>query len=136
MILADSSVWIDYLRGRDTPQVERLVAGVEAGEVAIGDLMLVEVLQGLPTDRAFDEARRIFSNLDQIRICDPQVALDAARNYRTLRAKGVTIRKTIDTLIATRCIFDSLPLLFSDRDFAPFVENLGMVDAMSVEGPE
>lgn len=131
MILADSSVWIDYLRGRDTPQVERLVAGVEAGEVAIGDLMLVEVLQGLPTDRAFSDARRIFANLDQVRICDPQVAVEAARNYCTLRAKGVTVRKTIDTLIATRCILDGIPLLFSDRDFEPFVEHLGLVDAMS-----
>lgn len=132
MILADSSVWIDYLRGQDTPQVERLMAGVEAGEVAIGDLMLVEVLQGLPTDRAFDDARRIFANLHQIRICDPQVAVEAARNYRSLRARGVTARKTIDTLIATRCILDGLPLLFSDRDFAPLVAHLGLVDAMTV----
>ena len=99
MILADSSVWIDYLRGHDTPQVERLIAGVAAGEVAIGDLMLVEVLQGLPTDRTFEDARRIFATLDHIRISDPQVAVEAARNYRSLRARGVTIRKTIDTLM-------------------------------------
>lgn len=98
--------------------------------MAIGDLMLVEVLQGLPTDSAFDDARRIFSTFDQIRISDPTVAVEAARNDRTLRSRGVTIRKTIDTLIATRCILASLPLLFSDRDFEPFVEHLGLVDAM------
>lgn len=131
MILADSSVWIDFLRGCETPQVARLLAGVAANEVAIGDLMLVEVLQGLPSDRAFDDARRIFATLSQVRISDPQVAVQAALNYRTLRAKGVTIRKTIDTLIATRCILAGLPLLFSDRDFEPFVEHLGLVDAIA-----
>ena len=135
MILADSRVWIDYLRGRDTPQVERLIDAAAAGTIAIGDLMLVEVLQGLPTDRAFTDARRVFAAFDMVRISDERVAIEAARNYRTLRAKGVTIRKTIDTLIATRCILDGLPLLFSDRDFEPFVEHLGLVDAMDANGP-
>lgn len=70
-----------------------------------------------------------------VAISAPQTAVTAAKNYRTLRAKGVTVRKTIHTLIATRCILDGIPLLFSDRDFEPFVEHLGLVDGMSVEGP-
>lgn len=134
MILIDSSVWIDYLRGRDTPQVGRLIDAATAGAVAIGDLMLVEVLQGLPTDRAFAAAARVFAAFDKVRISDERVAIEAARNYRTLRAKGVMIRKTIDNLIATRCILDGIPLLFSDRDFEPFVKHLGLVDALSLAG--
>ena len=131
MILVDSSVWIDFLRDTKTPAVECLVAKAAVGEVLVGDLMLAEVLQGLATDRAFEDANRIFASFELVRISDRRVAVEAARNYRTLRAKGITVRKTIDTLIATRCILDGIPLLFSDRDFEPFVEHLGLVDAMS-----
>lgn len=98
----------------------------------MGDLMLVEVLQGLPTDRAFADAKRIFGTFELVRIADRRVATEAAENYRTLRAKRITVRKTIDTLIATRCILDGIPLLFSDRDFEPFVAYLGLVDAMEM----
>lgn len=133
MILVDSSVWIDFLRAQATPQIARLEEYIRQRRVAIGDLMLVEVLQGIPSDRDFDQAVRLFANFPAIAIATPQSAIEAARHYRSLRAKGVTIRKAINTLIATRCILDGLPLLFSDRDFEPYVEHLGLVDAMAIE---
>jgi predicted nucleic acid-binding protein len=130
MVLVDSSVWINLLRNRATPEVARLEELIGREQIAIGDLMLVEVLQGIPADRDFDNARRLFARFPVVNIAGEAVALDAARNYRVLRAKGITPRKTIDTLIATRCIMDGHALLFSDRDFASFVEHLGLVDAM------
>ena len=130
MILVDSSVWIDFLRTDQTPEVARLEDLIGNQHLAIGDLMLTEVLQGIPAERDFEHARRIFSAFPVVTIVDEAVALEAARNYRKLRALGVTVRKTIDTLIATRCIMDGHELLFSDRDFAPFVEHLGLVTAM------
>ena len=126
MILVDSSVWIDYFRGTDNREAAALdrLLGVEP--VAVGDVILTEVLQGFGSDAAFERARDLFSALDQIDIGGRVVAIGAARNYRRLRARGITIRKTIDTLIATRCLHDRIPLLFSDRDFDPFVDHLGL----------
>lgn len=121
MILVDSSVWIDYFRGVATPQTDRLDALLGQEPVAIGDLMLAEVLQGFTKDRDFDRALAMLGALDMIEIGGREVAVQAARNYRTLRARGITVRKTIDTLIATRCILDGAALLYSDRDFDPFV---------------
>lgn len=130
MILADSSVWIDFLRNHSTREVDRLVELIGQTSVAIGDLMLAEVLQGIPAERDFEIARQMFSRFQVVTIGGEAVALEAARNYRTLRALGITPRKTIDTLIATRCIMDGHALLFSDRDFEPFVEHLGLVSGM------
>ena len=127
MILVDSSVWIDYFGGVATPQTDRLDALLGTEPVAIGDLMLAEVLQGFTKDRDFETALAMLGALDVIEIGGREVAVQAARNYRALRAAGITVRKTIDTLIATRCIMDGLPLLFSDRYFEPFVERLGLV---------
>jgi predicted nucleic acid-binding protein len=131
LILVDSSVWIDYFRGLDTPQTERLDAALGSEPVAIGDLMLSEVLQGFTNDRNFDLALELLAALDHVDIAGHEIAIEAARNFRILRAFGVTVRKTIDTLIATRCLHDGLPLLYSDRDFDPFVEHLGLLDAMA-----
>lgn len=131
MILVDSSVWIDYFRGLDTPQVERLDTALGFEPVAIGDLMLTEVLQGFTADRDFEQALRLLGTLDHVEIAGHDIAVLAARHFRALRAQGVTVRKTIDTLIATRCIKDRRPLLYSDRDFDPFVEHLGLIDAMA-----
>jgi predicted nucleic acid-binding protein len=131
LILVDSSVWIDYFRGLDTPQTERLDAALGSEPVAIGDLMLAEVLQGFTNDRNFDLALELLAALDHVDIAGHEIAIEAARNFRILRAFGVTVRKTIDTLIATRCLHDGLPLLYSDRDFDPFVEHLGLLDAMA-----
>lgn len=133
MILVDSSVWIDFLRAEDTPQTRRLEQLFDSERLAIGDLMLAEVLQGIPSDRDFEKAVRLFQRFAMIEISGPEKAIEAARNYRHLRALGVTVRKTIDCLIATRCIIDNCPLLFSDRDFMPFVEHLGLIDAMTTQ---
>lgn len=130
MILVDSSVWIDYFRGTDTPQTDHLDRSLGRDPVAIGDLMLAEILQGIDGDAAFDRVRADLGALDRVDIAGFGVAVEAARNFRILRGRGVTIRKTIDTLIATRCIVDDLPLLFSDRDFRPFVTHLGLRDAL------
>lgn len=130
MILVDSSVWIDYLRNVDSPQTAQLDLWLGQRPIAIGDLMLTEVLQGIPADRDFELARQMFAAFPVITIGGMAAALEAAQNYRRLRRLGVTVRKTIDTLIATRCIMDSHSLLFSDRDFDPFVAHLGLSDAM------
>ncbi len=129
MILVDSSVWIDYFRRLRTPETERLDAMLGADEVAVGDLMLAEVLQGFTRDGEFETALRLISAVPVINIVGKDIAIQAARNFRHLRTLGVTVRKTIDTLIATRCIEDDYALLFSDRDFEPFVEHLGLARA-------
>ena len=126
MILADSSVWIDFFRNKNTFHVDRLESAVRANRVVLGDLIIAEVLQGVETDRAEREIRNGFASFGCISICDEHIAVQAARNYRTLRDLGITIRKTIDTLIATRCIVDGLQLLHNDRDFDPFVKHLGL----------
>ena len=131
MILVDSSVWIDYFRGRATAEVERLDVALGSELVATGDLILAEVLQGFRSDRDFDEARRLLTSLDIVEIGGRDVAIQAARNFRALRDLGVTVRKTIDGLIATRCIVSRFDLLFSDRDFEPFVRHLGLRSAMA-----
>jgi len=131
VILVDSSVWIDYFRRLRTPETDRLDALLGADEVAIGDLMLTEVLQGFTRDGEFETALRLMSAVPVIDIVGKDIALQAAQNFRYLRTLGVTIRKTIDTLIATRCIEDDYALLFSDRDFEPFVEHLGLARAFA-----
>ena len=130
MILVDSSVWIDYFRGVATPQAERLDALLGKEPLAVGDLIVTEVLQGFASDRDFERARRLLATLVLVEIGGERVAIQAARNFRALRSRGVTMRKTIDTLIATRCMEGRLALLYSDRDFDPFVEHLGLRSAM------
>lgn len=131
MILVDSSVWIDYFRGVPNPQTDRLdeLLGLEA--LITGDIVLAEVLQGFSAENDFLTAHRLMTGVQVIDIAGPEVAVQAARNYRTLRALGVTVEKTIDTLIATRCLQDGLSLLYSDRDFDPFVQHLGLRPALS-----
>lgn len=126
MILVDSSVWIDFFRGRDTPQVKVLDALLGRQPLLMGDLILAEVLQGFDKQKDFDEARRLLSSLDLIQIGGADIAVKAAIHFRTLRGLGITVRKTIDTLIATRCIEDNLELLHSDQDFGAFAEHLGL----------
>ena len=131
MIVVDSSVWIDFFRGDTSPQTERLDALLSAEPLAVGDLILTEVLQGFSSEKDFNQAKKLLTSLDVITLGGADIAVQAARNYRALRTQGVTIRKTIDTIIATRCIEDDLPLLYSDRDFEPFVEHLGLRSAMA-----
>ncbi len=127
MILVDTSVWIDYLRGTPTAQTETLDRLLQGEGPLLGDLILAEVLQGCDTDRDFARTKFALDNLRLIEIGGGAIAVKAAQNYRALRKIGITVRKTIDTLIATRCIVDNIPLLYSDRDFDPFVEHLGLI---------
>ncbi|WP_367161309.1 PIN domain nuclease (plasmid) [Kozakia baliensis] len=126
MTLVDSSVWIDFFRGNMTPQAEILDRLLGEELVAIGDLMINEVLQGFALDRDFNKAQRMLGTLDLIEIGGRDVMVEAARYFRLLRARGITVRKTIDTLIATRCIVSGHRLLYSDRGFDPFVKHLGL----------
>ena len=126
MILVDSSVWIDYFRGNATVQAERPDALLGHEPLAIGDLILTEVLQGFSTDREFSQAKKLLTSLMVIDLGGVEIAIQAAKNYRVLRALGVTVRKTIDTVIATRCIESRYTLLHCDRDFEPFVTHLGL----------
>ena len=126
MILVDSSVWIDYFQGVITPQTEKLdqLLGHEA--LAIGDLILTEVLQGFADERDFNKARKLLTSLTVVELGGQEIAIQAARNFRALRKLGVTFRKTIDTVIATRCIESGDELLHSDKDFDPFAQHLGL----------
>jgi predicted nucleic acid-binding protein len=126
VILVDSSVWIDYLRGTASPQAEKLDALLGTVPLAIGDLILTEVLQGCATDREFNAVKRTLSSLHTVNLGGLELAIEAAKNFRKLRALGFTVRKTIDTVIATRCIMDGMELLHSDRDFDPFEKHLGL----------
>lgn len=126
MILVDSSVWIDYFRGDASPQADRLDALLGAEPLAIGDLILVEVLQGFADPKQFDQARKLLATLAPVDLGGHRIAVQAARYHRALRGFGVTVRKTIDTVIATRCIVDGYTLLHRDRDFEPFVKHFGL----------
>ena len=127
MILVDSSVWIDFFRGKPTAQTSKLEAMLLGGQaLGIGDLNLVEVLQGCRVDVQFNEVRKRLALLELVVLGGPDVAVEAARNFRKLRALGVTVRGTIDVVLATRCIVSGHQLLHSDRDFDPFEQHLGL----------
>lgn len=131
LTLVDSSVWIDLLLDRSTPQTAALESLLDDKEpVAIADLVLMEVLQGTRSDRQFASTRAFLARFISFSVVDDRVPVAAARHYRALRARGITIRKAIDTLVATRCILDNLPLLYSDRDYEPFVTHLGLTSAL------
>jgi predicted nucleic acid-binding protein len=126
VIVVDSSVWIDFFGGVSTPEVERLDGLLGVTPLAIGDLVLVEVMQGFRTDQDGATARQLFRSLALLPMLGGSNAWKASENVRQLRRKGITVRKTIDGIIATACIEANLPLLFSDRDFRPYVEHLGL----------
>ena len=126
MIFVDSSVWIDYFKGTVTPQTEKLDSLLGREPLAIGDLILTEVLQGFAHDKDFDAARKMLTSLKVVEVAGQEIAIQAARNFRALRKLGVTVRKTIDSAIATRCIESGYELLHDDRDFDPFEKHLGL----------
>ena len=126
MILVDSSVWIDFFRNNPTAQAEWLDRNLGTEGLVVGDLILAEVLQGFKDDRGFNEAKRVLGQLEQVEIAGFDVAVEAARNYRKLRSLGVTVRGTVDVLIATRCLTSGLRLLHSDRDFDAFEKHLAL----------
>ena len=126
MILVDSSTWIDYFRGTITPQSDMLDMLLRQEPLAVGDLILTEVLQGFTDDSGFNEARRVLTSLTVVELGGQKIAIQAAKNFRLLRNLGVTVRKTIDTVIATKCIENGYHLLHNDRDFDPFAKHLGL----------
>ena len=126
MILVDSSVWIDYFKGAVTAQTEILDRLLGQEPLAIGDLILTEVLQGFDSERDFNDARKMLTSLTVVELGGQEIAIQAAKNFRELRRLGVTVRKTIDTVIATRCIENGYTLLHNDRDFDPFAQHLGL----------
>jgi predicted nucleic acid-binding protein len=126
VILVDSSVWIDYFNGRQTPQTDYLDAALSSEVVAVGDLILAEVLQGFRDDAEFEAARQALQSFEQVSIVSSASAVASALLYRRLRKQGISVRKTIDCLIATYCILNDCFLLHCDRDFAPFEEHLGL----------
>jgi predicted nucleic acid-binding protein len=131
VILVDSSVWIDYFRGTQSSQTDRLHALLGNEPIATGDLVLTEVLQGFGSAQDFNQGKKLLASLPIIELVGEDIAIQAANNFRRLRLLGITVRKTIDTLIATSCIEKGLALLYSDKDFDPFVEHLGLQSAMS-----
>ena len=126
MVIVDSSVWVDVFNGRETPQVGFLRELSRREPIGVGDLMVCEVLQGFRSPRQFEQARDALLRLEVLDIGGVAIALAAAANYRELRRRGVTVRGTIDCLIATFCIEEGHVLLHSDRDFDAFEEHLGL----------
>ena len=131
MILVDSGVWIDFFRGTDTPQVARLDALFAEERIIVGDLIMTEVLQGFRLERDFNQARKTLDTFEFVELGGLDIALKSAKNFRALQALGFTVRKTIDTIIATKCIESGYTLLHADRDFHPFRAHLGLKVAYS-----
>jgi hypothetical protein len=128
MIMVDSSVWIDYFTGVINKQTDTLDKILGLRPIAVGDLILTEVLQGFRRDQDYEAAKTLFDDLTVFEMLGKNMALKSAENFRALRMKGVTIRKTADVIIASFCIERKLPLLFSDKDFKPFVKHLGLAE--------
>ena len=126
MIVVDSSVWIGYFNGAETRETGLLDDLLGAEPVLIGDLILAEVLQGFRSNRDVRRARAALDLLYFEPMVGRSIALASARNYRALRARGVTVRKTVDMLIATYCMENGHSLLHADRDFDAIEDNLGL----------
>lgn len=126
MILVDTSIWIDYFNGRDTREVDKLDSLLGSEPLAVGDLILTEILQGFGSDADFRKAKELLTALTLFEMLGRDNALRSAEHYRELRKRGVTVRKTVDVIIATFCIVENHSLLHADRDFIPFVEHFGL----------
>ena len=126
MILVDSSVWVDFFNGVDTPEVKALDGLLGSGRILIGDLILAEVLQGFARDADYRRARNLLADIPCADLVGRDIALAAAENYRRLRRRGITVRKTIDVIIGTHCIVNHHELLHSDRDFDPMEQALSL----------
>ena len=129
MIMVDSSVWIDFFNGVENVETNKLDEMLGLEEIATGDLIIAEVLQGFRSDKDFKAAKSILTSLTVFEMLGEKLAIKSANNFRKLRKSGITIRKTPDVIIATFCIENKLPLLFSDKDFIPFVDNLKLRSA-------
>lgn len=132
MIFVDSSVWIDYFNGKASHETDYLDELLGVQLIATGDLVLTEVLQGFREDNDYLKAKQLLLNLEQIDMLNTEIAIQSADNFRALRKRGLTVRKTIDVLIATACITHNLSLLHDDKDFLPFHKYLGLKNALPV----
>ncbi len=126
MILVDTTVWVDYFNGRVTPETTTLDKILSTDEIIIGDIILVEVLQGFRSDQDFEAALHALLRFKQVNMLSPDLAVQSARYFRQLRKAGITVRKTLDCFIATYCIENQTGLLHCDRDFDPFEQHLGL----------
>ena len=126
MILVDSSVWVDFFRNRPTAQADWLDRNLGVEGLVVGDLILAEVLRGLEDERGFEAAGRWLGRLEHVVLGGMDIAVQAARNDRALRSRGLTVRGTVDLIIATRCLADGLQLLHCDHDFDALEEHLGL----------
>ena len=126
MIVADTSAWIDYVRGIDAPHTELLDRELLRSRLATGDIIIAEFLQGFRTERDFKAARQLMDRLEYHDFLGKERALRAAGNYRLLRKKGVTVRKTVDVMIATFCVDKGFELIHNDRDFDAMEKVLGL----------
>ena len=129
MILVDSSVWIDFFNGAKNTETDKLDEMLGLEEIVTGDLILAEVLQGFRSDADYKTAKNVLTSLTVHNLVGKELAIKSANNFRKLRKKGITIRKTADVIIATYCIENKIPLLFADKDFVPFVDNLRLKSA-------
>jgi len=126
MIVADTSVWIDYVRGIDAPHTNLLDYELDHNRIITGDLIITEFLQGFRIEKDYKAAKEIMESLEYHNFVGKKIALQSAQNFRILRKNGVTVRKTIDVIIATFCMENSFELLHNDRDFDPIEEILGL----------
>ncbi|MCW5622548.1 MAG: PIN domain nuclease [Burkholderiales bacterium] len=126
MIVVDASVWVDYFNGVSSQETDILEGILGQERVIVGDLTMTEVLSGFRLDGDFRKAHELLASCEYMDMVGQDVALEAARNYRILRRRGVTVRKTIDVVIGTFCIVNALPLLHRDRDFDPMEMHLGL----------
>lgn len=126
MIVVDSSVWIAVLRGIATPQSTRLKTVPRASDILLGDIVLLELLQGARNDEHAAGIQKRLATFEVVPMLSPPIAEKAAGNFRRLRSKGITIRKTVDLIIGTYCIEHGHSLLHADRDFDPMAEHLGL----------
>ena len=133
MLVVDTTVWVDYFNGQVNPETEYLNRALSEELILVGDLILAETLQGFRSDRDFQQAQAALAKFDQAEMVNIRLAQQSAQNYRRLRKSGITIRKTIDCLIATFCIAENHTLLHRDSDFDPFEEYLGL-QVVNVEG--
>jgi predicted nucleic acid-binding protein len=126
MTIVDTSVWVDYLWGTANSHTEWLDRELDHERLGLTDLILCEVLQGIQGDSEFARVRRELSKFEVFATCGEDLAVASANNYRSLRSRGCTVRKTIDCLIATFCLIEGHSLLHRDRDFEPFEKYLGL----------
>jgi hypothetical protein len=126
MIVVDTSVWIDFFNGRPTREADVLNELLGERLIVVGDLTMAEVLSGFRVDGDFRTAQSLLESCEFRPMVGKEVAIEAAGNYRLLRKRGITVRKTIDVLIGTFCIVNRLPLLHADRDFDALEEHLGL----------